>query len=293
MATRWYRSPELVVTNKYSFPVDIWSVGCIIGELLDGEPMFPGDDALDQLYKIYGVVGPLDKKISKNMEIMFGSSSQKLMFNKSRRSGVRDICKKKLKKRYDKKINDKALDLMTRLLDNNPDTRPTAKEALNHPWFADLLEKEPELKTKIQETVKTKDITVERILSDLASKEQEMRKSSNKYSIKKSELYKNLPLELKNKKVTNCSSKNEGYSGRDTGRSRGGVHNKKQSYSVGKKALGDYSGLDRQGKENKFRKNLEFKSRILLQQKIDQQNCLGSINEDKGFGINQRYLLFF
>ncbi len=36
VATRWYRSPELILSSKYSYPVDIWAVGCIMGELVDG-----------------------------------------------------------------------------------------------------------------------------------------------------------------------------------------------------------------------------------------------------------------
>lgn len=47
VATRWYRSPELILTNQYGPGVDIWAVGCIMGELLDGQPMFPGDDTID------------------------------------------------------------------------------------------------------------------------------------------------------------------------------------------------------------------------------------------------------
>ena len=44
VATRWYRSPELLVGEPYGKPCDLWAVGCMIGELVDGQPMFPGDD---------------------------------------------------------------------------------------------------------------------------------------------------------------------------------------------------------------------------------------------------------
>ena len=57
MATRWYRSPELLVGEPYGKPADLWALGCIIGELVDSQPMFPGDDEVDQLYLITKLIG--------------------------------------------------------------------------------------------------------------------------------------------------------------------------------------------------------------------------------------------
>lgn len=49
----WYfRAP-------YGKAVDIWSIGCILGELADGQPLFPGESEIDQLYVIQKIVGPL------------------------------------------------------------------------------------------------------------------------------------------------------------------------------------------------------------------------------------------
>lgn len=59
VATRWYRSPELLLNMDYCKPVDIWAVGCIFGELIDGQPLFPGENEIDQLYKIQSVLGQL------------------------------------------------------------------------------------------------------------------------------------------------------------------------------------------------------------------------------------------
>jgi len=61
VATRWYRSPELLLSDKYSKEVDLWAIGCIMGELLDGEPLFPGESEIDQLYCIQKIMGPLTK----------------------------------------------------------------------------------------------------------------------------------------------------------------------------------------------------------------------------------------
>ena len=53
VATRWYRAPEVLLgSTKYNSQADMWSVGCIFGELLNGKPMFPGTSTLNQLNKI-------------------------------------------------------------------------------------------------------------------------------------------------------------------------------------------------------------------------------------------------
>lgn len=58
VATRWYRAPELLVGDtKYTQAVDVWAVGCLIAELLTGEPLFPGESDLDQLYHVIKCFG--------------------------------------------------------------------------------------------------------------------------------------------------------------------------------------------------------------------------------------------
>jgi cyclin-dependent kinase-like len=47
VATRWYRSPELLLSGYYGPEVDMWAIGCIMGELFDGQPLFPGDTEID------------------------------------------------------------------------------------------------------------------------------------------------------------------------------------------------------------------------------------------------------
>jgi len=47
VATRWYRSPELLLGDNYGKEVDIWAVGCIMGEISDGDPLFPGESEID------------------------------------------------------------------------------------------------------------------------------------------------------------------------------------------------------------------------------------------------------
>ena len=56
VVTLWYRAPELLLGTKlYSTPVDMWSVGCIFGEFLKLEPLFPGKGEVDQMTRIFKV----------------------------------------------------------------------------------------------------------------------------------------------------------------------------------------------------------------------------------------------
>lgn len=59
VATRWYRAPELLLSNVYGKEVDIWAIGCIMGEITDGDPLFPGESEIDQLFCIQKVMGKL------------------------------------------------------------------------------------------------------------------------------------------------------------------------------------------------------------------------------------------
>jgi len=56
VATRWYRAPELLLGQRtYNKSVDLWAIACIMGEITDTEPLFPGDDEIHTLYLIQEV----------------------------------------------------------------------------------------------------------------------------------------------------------------------------------------------------------------------------------------------
>lgn len=100
-----------------------------MGELIDGQPLFPGESEIDQLFVIQKVLGPLTDK-------------QKELFAKNPRfSGLRfpEISRPEtIEKRYLGKLTRTALAFMKRLLDMNPGSRMTASEALRHPYFDGL-----------------------------------------------------------------------------------------------------------------------------------------------------------
>lgn len=127
IATRWYRAPEILLgSTKYTKGVDMWSVGCILGELSLEKPIFPGNSTMNQLERIIAVVGrPSQSDIaatnSQFAETMLESLGR--IVTKS----FQDLCPK---------ATEPAIDLMIKLMKFNPNDRITAEEALNHPYVA-------------------------------------------------------------------------------------------------------------------------------------------------------------
>ena len=58
VVTLWYRAPEILLGSvEYSTPIDVWSIGCIFAEMVTKKPLFSGDSDLDQLYRIFRILG--------------------------------------------------------------------------------------------------------------------------------------------------------------------------------------------------------------------------------------------
>ncbi|KAG9755770.1 mitogen-activated protein kinase, partial [Aureobasidium melanogenum] len=126
VATRWYRAPEIMLTFKeYTKAIDVWSVGCILAEMLSGKPLFPGKDYHHQLTLILDVLG------TPTMEDYYGIKSRRA------REYIRSLpFKKKIPwKAMFPKTSDLALDLLDKLLAFNPAKRITVEEALRHPYL--------------------------------------------------------------------------------------------------------------------------------------------------------------
>ncbi|KAF1386179.1 hypothetical protein PFLUV_G00115470 [Perca fluviatilis] len=129
VATRWYRSPELLLGAPYGKAVDMWSVGCILGELSDGQPLFPGESEIDQLFTIQKVLGPLPPE------------QMKLFYNNPRFHGLRFPAvnhPQTLERRYLGIIGGALLDLLKNLLLLNPTERFLTEQSLNHHAFQTL-----------------------------------------------------------------------------------------------------------------------------------------------------------
>ena len=132
VATRWYRAPELLLgSTDYSPAVDVWSIGCIMGELADGQPLFPGESDIDQLYVIQQGIGPMT---SAQMErFLKAKRFRGLKFPEMRRSAT-------LQEKYGGAVDAQGIAFMRSCLFMDPTRRMTAREAVLHPFFEGLPE---------------------------------------------------------------------------------------------------------------------------------------------------------
>lgn len=63
VATRWYKAPEILLNFRdYNTPIDIWALGCIIGEMYLLRPLFPGENEIDEFFQICSLLGPPTEK---------------------------------------------------------------------------------------------------------------------------------------------------------------------------------------------------------------------------------------
>uniref|UniRef100_A0A672SLU6 mitogen-activated protein kinase n=1 Tax=Sinocyclocheilus grahami TaxID=75366 RepID=A0A672SLU6_SINGR len=123
VATRWYRAPEIMLNwMHYNMTVDIWSVGCIMAELLTGRTLFPGTDHINQLQQIMRLTGtPPDSLISSmpSHELPFIFYNSECCFL--------SLCPM---------LSVLAVDLLEKMLVLDTDKRITASQALAHPYFS-------------------------------------------------------------------------------------------------------------------------------------------------------------
>jgi len=127
--TLWYRAPEILLgCQQYSTPVDIWSIGCIFSEMISKLPLFPGDSEIDQLYKIFRVLGtPTEANWPGVTEL----PEYKPTFPRWPTLSLSVV--------VPALVNDSsALDLLTQMLLYSPGKRLSAKTILQHPYFDEL-----------------------------------------------------------------------------------------------------------------------------------------------------------
>jgi mitogen-activated protein kinase 15 len=151
IATRWYRSPEILFgSSSYGFGVDMWAAGCILAELVSGRPLFPGQSTMDQLERIIAFTGPPTQT---DVESMKSSFTQTMLSNLSF-SKPRFTLEKKLNG-----TGPEAIDLIKRLVCFNPEDRLTAAQCLEHPYVAQFHspEKEIEAPGKVTLTLPDRD----------------------------------------------------------------------------------------------------------------------------------------
>ncbi|KAG7811078.1 hypothetical protein KL921_002706 [Ogataea angusta] len=124
VVTLWYRSPEILLGGKqYSTGVDMWSIGCIFAEMSNRKPLFAGDSEIDQIFKIFRVLGTPTEEIWPDVTYL---SDFKPSFPKWSKQNLADIVPN---------LDPHGVDLLEQLLTYDPAGRISAKRALMHPYF--------------------------------------------------------------------------------------------------------------------------------------------------------------
>lgn len=174
VGTCWYRSPELILSpREYTKSIDMWSVGCILAEMLIGKPMFPGAHEMDQIGLILDSICLSDNEWNKVTQIL----PQSFVHKHSR------IPVKPLSAIFTS-VDIDALDLLEKLLVFEPTLRISAEDALAHPYLQQFscVEDEPIVLTPFHIEDEVDDLspqTARRMISNQLSKSVETCGSKN------------------------------------------------------------------------------------------------------------------
>ncbi|XP_042899240.1 serine/threonine-protein kinase ICK [Parasteatoda tepidariorum] len=128
VSTRWYRAPEILLrSTNYSSPIDIWALGCIMAELYNLRPLFPGRSEIDQIFRISSVLGTPDRgEWPEGYQL---ATQMNFHFPKFSRLSLADVVPG---------ISIEGLAIFTDMLKWNPSLRPTAVLALRYPYFSEV-----------------------------------------------------------------------------------------------------------------------------------------------------------
>ncbi|ERE79489.1 serine/threonine-protein kinase MAK-like isoform 2 [Cricetulus griseus] len=125
VSTRWYRAPEVLLRSSvYSSPIDVWAVGSIMAELYTFRPLFPGTSEVDEIFKICQVLGtPKKSDWPEGYQL---ASSMNFRFPQCVPINLKTLIPN---------ASSEAIQLMMNMLNWDPKKRPTASQALKHPYF--------------------------------------------------------------------------------------------------------------------------------------------------------------
>jgi len=129
ICSRYYRAPELIFgATDYTTMIDVWSAGCVLAELLLGQPIFPGDSGVDQLVEIIKVLGTPTRDQIREMN----KNYTEFKFPQIKAHPWQKV--------FRTRVMPEAIDLVSKLLEYTPTARMTPLQACAHPFFDELRE---------------------------------------------------------------------------------------------------------------------------------------------------------
>jgi len=141
--SRAYRAPEVMLGCKYNQKIDIWSLGCIIAELWTGNVLFLNDSIASLLARVNAIIGPFPADMlasGRHSKKYYTRTGVLYEQREGKNSGYCYLHPKKSSLRHRLKTDDAAfVDFISLLLRLRPEERPTARQALHHPWLADVV----------------------------------------------------------------------------------------------------------------------------------------------------------
>lgn len=138
--SRYYRAPEVILGLTYGCSVDMWSLGCLVAELVNGVPMFSGDSEYDQLLAIMEVIGlPPQSLVSASPRLqLYFTSPSKPILRPNKKGFMREPGRLSLATAV-KSTDLRLLDFIRKCLDWQPATRLTPEDAQKHPFLTEDL----------------------------------------------------------------------------------------------------------------------------------------------------------
>ncbi|OVA02699.1 Protein kinase domain [Macleaya cordata] len=137
--SRSYRAPEVILGLPYDQKIDLWSLGCILAELCSGDVLFPNEALVILLARMIGMLGPLDMEmLVKGQEThKYFTKEYDLYHMNEETNQLEFIIPEESTLEDHLQVSDIGfIEFIKDLLETNPSRRPTASEALQHPWLS-------------------------------------------------------------------------------------------------------------------------------------------------------------
>lgn len=127
IVTLWYRAPEVLLgSQRYSCPVDIWSIGCIFAEMATRKPLFQGDSEIDQLFRMFRILRTPTEEIWPGVTSLPDYKATFPCWNQDNLS------------KQVKHIDSAGMDLLAKTLIYDPAYRISAKDMIEHKYFESI-----------------------------------------------------------------------------------------------------------------------------------------------------------